>query len=380
MLDVIVPIYNQRELALGCLASVLEARSALPYELVVVDDCSPDETLRADLARMAQEGRITLLRNEANLGFTKSVNRGMRLHPGRDVLLLNSDTVVHGDWLDRLHRAAYSGPRVATANPLTNASHIGSYPYTRVDGEVRFEISDARLDALAATVNRGRHVRVQNTVGFCLYIRRQCLDDIGYFDDHHFPRGYGEETDFCYRAVKAGWQHVVTGDVFVRHWEGQSFGAKKIKLMANMMAVFTSLHPDLARHDQRFAVMDPIRPLRFALDLARVGLLLGARNELDCLPRTQAATAAAGVPVAVFDAAAGTLGLQVPGNATLPNLPAYALPREIAACNSMLAKLGVTRLICANPSDVEALSALTMGLPGELGLGATLATAQGNNL
>ena len=65
------------------------------------------------------------------------------------------------------------------------------------------------------------------TVGFCMYIRPAVLDAVGYFDDHLFPVGYGEESDFCYRARKLGWRHIVTGDVFVRHWEGQSFGERK---------------------------------------------------------------------------------------------------------------------------------------------------------
>jgi GT2 family glycosyltransferase len=222
--DVIVPVHNQRPLVEACLSSVLGTRNEIPFELVVVDDASTDCELEARLAQLAEAGRLTLLTNLANLGFTRSVNRGMQLHTNRDVLLLNSDTVVYGDWLDRLRRAAYSQPRIASVNPLTNASHIGSYPYRGANGSVRFEISDQHLDALAAEVNRERRVVVHTTVGFCMYIRRATLDDVGYFDAEHFSAGYGEESDFCYRARKVGWRHLVTGDMFVRHWEGQSFG------------------------------------------------------------------------------------------------------------------------------------------------------------
>jgi glycosyltransferase involved in cell wall biosynthesis len=102
--DVIVPVHNQRPLVEACLASVLETRNETPFELVVVDDASTDPELKARLAQLAEAGRLTLLTNVANLGFTRSVNRGMQLHPNRDVLLLNSDTVVYGDWLDRLRR------------------------------------------------------------------------------------------------------------------------------------------------------------------------------------------------------------------------------------------------------------------------------------
>ena len=248
----------------------------------MIDDASTDLELKAYLAHLAELGRVTLLTNLENLGFTRSANRGMKLHPERDVVLLNSDTVVSGDWIDRLQRAALSNPMVGTANPLTNASHIGSYPFRDPVGDVAFEISDEELDALAARANQGRYVAVHVTVGFCMYIRRAVLNAVGYFDDHFFPFGYGEEFDFCYRAQKLGWRHIVTGDVFVRHWEGQSFGARKSGLIAQMMDTFIRLHPDIVTNDAQFRRRDPIRPLREALDLARLKLSLAGATALPC--------------------------------------------------------------------------------------------------
>ena len=192
-IDVIVPVYNQRELVESCLTSVLSARNRTAFEIVVIDDASTDLELKAHLVLLAETGRVTLLTNPENLGFTRSVNRGMKLHRERDVVLLNSDTLVSGDWIDRLQRAALSDPMVGTANPLTNASHIGSYPFRAVVGDVAFEISDEELDALAARANQGRYVPVHLTVGFCMYIRRAVLDAVGYFDAQLFPVGYGEE-------------------------------------------------------------------------------------------------------------------------------------------------------------------------------------------
>jgi GT2 family glycosyltransferase len=374
VIDVIVPVYNQRELVESCLTSVLSARNRTAFEIVVVDDASTDLELKAHLVLLAETGRVTLLTNPENLGFTRSVNRGMRLHPERDVVLLNSDTLVSGDWIDRLQRAALSDPMVGTANPLTNASHIGSYPFRVIVGDVAFEISDEELDALAAKANRGRYVAVHLTVGFCMYIRRAVLDAVGYFDDELFPVGYGEESDFCYRARKLGWCHIVTGDVFVRHWEGQSFGERKSRLVVQMMDVFIRLHPEIQTNDAEFRRRDPIRPLREALDLARFKLLLTGATALPCIIRNGGAEEVRERGSAlVVDVPAGEGQILVPGIETLASLPTHALPADIAAFNTMLATLGIRNLTFDDGAAIECFAKLLRGRPMDVGLQAALA-------
>ena len=176
----------------------------------------------------------------------------MRLHPDRDVLLLDGDTAVHGSWLERLQAAAYSDPEVATVNPLTNASHISGYPFRDSNDGVVLEVNDDVLDHLAAENNAGKNVNVHTTVGFCMFIKRECINSIGLFDVRKFPIRYGEESDFCYRAKKFGWRHLVVGDVFVRHLENQSFGERKKKLVSGV-------DPEIRRPPSRHCVLSMIR-------------------------------------------------------------------------------------------------------------------------
>lgn len=279
VIDVIIPVYNQIPLVQACLDSVLRTRDPSRHEVIVIDDCSTDAELRAYLSKCATDRTITLLTNTENLGFTKSVNRGMKFHPDRDVILLNSDTVVYGNWIDRLHTAACADPRIATATPLTNPGHIGCYPGRIPTGDVRFEITDEALDQLADAANPRRSVDVHTAFEFCMFIKRSCLREIGLFDEQHFPFGYGEESDFCYRAAKLGWRHVICGNVFVRHWEGQSFGEKKKQLVSRMLNVFTSF---ASREGSKFIARDPVRPLRLALDIARAKRTLDGRTALQC--------------------------------------------------------------------------------------------------
>src|SRR5690606_20720995 len=113
-LDVIVPVYRGYDETLSSLYHVIASRSNLPYELVVVADCPPEPELTACLERLAAKGYFTLHINRENLGFVKSVNLGMRMHEDRDVILLNSDTEVYHDWIDRLHLAAYQSDLIST--------------------------------------------------------------------------------------------------------------------------------------------------------------------------------------------------------------------------------------------------------------------------
>lgn len=381
--DVIVPVYNQRALVESCLASVLAAQNSAAHELIVVDDASTDPALKDHLAQLAGHGRIKLVTNPENKGFTKSVNLGMRIHPERDVVLLNSDTVVYGSWLDRLRMAAYSDLMVATVNPLTNASHIGCYPYRAANGDVAFEISDQELDRLASEANKGRFAHVHTTVGFCMYIKRAALDSVGYFDEVHFPIGYGEESDFCYRAAKIGWKHLIAGDTFVRHWEGQSFGERKARLISEMLTVFQRLHPDLADKDAGFRQRDPVRPLRLSLDLARITRMLGGRSRVRGVVDQQEAEEGGEEVCVIYSSSANTLRFFARPAELFPNLPLYQIPSDLALFNSAAQILGIQQIVFADDAEARSLSAAASGLPFEVklkvGIGTLAAVSEESN-
>jgi GT2 family glycosyltransferase len=73
---------------------------------------------------------------------------------------------------------------------------------------------------MAAGINAGKEVEIPTGVGFCMYARRACLDEIGLFDLEKFGSGYGEENDLCRRALSAGWRNILAPNIFVRHYGG----------------------------------------------------------------------------------------------------------------------------------------------------------------
>src|SRR5690606_32183786 len=128
-------------------------------------------------------------------GFVKSVNRAMR-HSSRDVVLLNADTEVHGNWLDRLASHAFSNSKVATVTAFSNNATICTFPDIGGSPSLPFGKSLADIDIAFARANLGRSVEIPTGVGFCMFISRATLAHLGLFDEA-FGRGYGEETDFC---------------------------------------------------------------------------------------------------------------------------------------------------------------------------------------
>jgi len=269
VIDVVIPVYKGLEQTRACIESVLRAPREAPSEVVVIDDATPDPAIAEYLRGLAAQGRITILVNASNLGFVQSVNRGMALHQDRDVVLLNSDTEVANDWLDRLRAAAYSASQVATVTPFSNNATICSYPFEGWKGGVPGTLGLAALDAIFASVNARRSIELPTAVGFCMFIRRDCLKAIGAFDAERFGRGYGEENDFCMRAGKAGWRNLLAADVFVYHEGSVSFSEERFELMKAAAPALFAVHPDYPLKVHEFTEADEASALRCAVDRAR---------------------------------------------------------------------------------------------------------------
>ena len=269
--DVIVPVFRGLEDTRLCLESLLASPCQTVWRLIVINDCSPEPEVTQWLRTFAQrDSRIELLENSENLGFVATVNRGMALSQDNDVLLLNSDAEVANDWLDRLQHAAYSGLRVASVTPFSNNATICSYPRFCKANELPEGYDTASLDRLFAEHLAGQAVEVPTGIGFCMYIRRQCLEEVGLFDVDNFGKGYGEENDFCVRAQEAGWTHLHALDTFVRHAGGISFGDTKSAREIQAMETLRRLHPRYEGDVHGFVQRDPASAARQIIDLARI--------------------------------------------------------------------------------------------------------------
>lgn len=268
--DIIIPVYKNLALTQSCIASVLAAKNHSAYEIVVVDDATPEPELHHWLDRLAEQKRITLLRNPKNMGFILAVNRGISLHPERDVVLLNADTQVAGDWLDRLRATAYREANVASVTPFSNNGEHFGFPVPFKTSPMPQGASLALLQRAAAQANDQKCCEVPFGIGFCLYLRRACLEQTGYLDEAELTRGYGEEVDLCLRASAAGWQHRCALDTFVAHKGNVSFGEEKAALVESNNRLIRSRHPHARRLYRDFIAADPLHSYRQAIEKALI--------------------------------------------------------------------------------------------------------------
>src|SRR2546430_12896107 len=122
----------------------------------------------------------------------------------------------------------------------------------------------ASLDRVFAEVNAGRAVEIPTAIGFCMYIKRACVAAVGLFDEATFGRGYGEENDFCLRAARCGWHHVLAADTFVFHVGEVSFGDSAAGRKTQATEIIRQRYPHYEGAVASFVRRDLAYPFRLA--------------------------------------------------------------------------------------------------------------------
>ena len=263
--DIIVPVFDGFAETARCLYSVLRAKSKLKFELIVINDCSPNKDITSLLYQLSEKKLITLLTNESNLGFVKSMNLGMLLHTDRDVIWLNSDTEVFDFWIDRIINISKLDDSIATVTPVSNNATIFSYPSMGLDFAYDYLISDKQLDELCSSNFSNTFFEVPTGVGFCMYVKRSALNRCGVLDEI-FGMGYVEENDLCQRFISYGFKNVVTPSTFIRHYGHVSFKTSSILRMQNNLKILISRYPFYYKDVDTWINFDPLRHCRIALD------------------------------------------------------------------------------------------------------------------
>jgi GT2 family glycosyltransferase/glycosyltransferase involved in cell wall biosynthesis/predicted O-methyltransferase YrrM len=284
--DIIICVHNALEDVKRCLESVLR-HTNLPYFLLLIDDGS-DEPTRDYLRAFASEHRAQLLRNDQALGYTIAANQGLRRTRADYVVLLNSDTRVTPEWLERLIACAAAEDDIGLVGPLSNAATWQSIPEIISHGEFAANslpegLTEVDMARLVAKYSGRLYPRMEFLNGFCLLIKRAVIAQIGGFDEETFGRGYGEENDYCLRARKAGWQLALADDTYVFHCLARSYTPERkrgLGLAANESLIakhgreIVDAGVEICRHDR---VLEGIRG-RARVMVERESLLARGRD------------------------------------------------------------------------------------------------------
>lgn len=252
--DVVIPVHNAPVVTKRCVASVLKHRDPDTHRLILVDDGSGDETASFLRAVSEEEPNCLLIRSESASGYTKAANRGLTASSGDMVIVLNSDTEVPERWVEKISEVMFYTPGVGIVGPLSNAASYQSIPRQAPNEKERLAgqtvVNEMPPGMNLQTVNRwleenmgATPVRVPLVHGFCLAIRREVMDSIGLFDEESFPQGFGEEDDYCIRAVDAGWSLAIATKVYVWHEKSQSYGdERRRELVGQSRSTFVNNH------------------------------------------------------------------------------------------------------------------------------------------
>lgn len=233
-IDVIICVHNALEEVKVCLESLI-AKRTLTFNIIIVDDGSNKETSRF-LRAYAEVYNCKLIRNDYAQGYTIAANIGLLASSSKYCVLLNSDTIVTLRWLEKLIACMESEKAVGIAGPLSNAASWQSVPKL-------FEQNDWAKNSLPEKMNLEQmsnlvenrsdkcYPEVPLLNGFCLMVKREVIDKIGYFDQETFSEGYGEENDYCIRAKNAGFKLKVADDCYVYHYKSSSYTSDQKKLL-----------------------------------------------------------------------------------------------------------------------------------------------------
>lgn len=192
--SLVIPLYNQVDYTRQCVASI-ERCTKIPYELILVDNCSTDGT-----RDFLKDVKATVIVNATNLGCAKAWNQGVRAATGQVIGILNNDIIVTPGWLEGL------------LSYMQHYDHGVVCPSAR-EGRLNYDLDGYAKDF----TNRCATATRSELYGACMIIRRDVFDRVGLFDEG-FCYGGCEDIDFFWRTQQAGFTAGMTGSVLIHHF------------------------------------------------------------------------------------------------------------------------------------------------------------------
>jgi GT2 family glycosyltransferase len=223
--------YNSIELLLNLLESIRKTTGVVSQEIIIIDNNSEDNSVEIIQSKYPE---ILLIQNHKNMGFGFACNQGIKVSRGAYVLLLNSDTELFPDTIANVQK------HILTDDVNENTGIYG-FKLLNPDGTLQYSmgrfptICSTILDMFKPASKRKVYTRgydkirqVDWVTGACMFIDRKIFGNIGLFDENYFM--YYEETDFCFRAKRAGWKVLFHPGISVIHKHPHARKKSKVPL------------------------------------------------------------------------------------------------------------------------------------------------------
>ena len=233
-ISIIIVTWNSQEFIRNCLDSIFLLPDKVGYEIMVVDNGSSDDT-----PKIVQEfyPKVNLIENRENLGYAKANNQGMEESQGKYILLLNPDTQLMENSLASMYEFMEGNPWVGALGPKLLNPDKSIQPSCREFPS--FSTLIWEFSGLSIAFHKSRIFgrwrmgyftfdqprEVDQPMGSCLMLKRETLNDVGFFDEN-FPMFFND-VDLCFRIKNAGWKIYFFPNAQVIHHKGAS--TRKVK-------------------------------------------------------------------------------------------------------------------------------------------------------
>jgi hypothetical protein len=241
-LSIVIVNFNTKDLLAQCLDSLYSTVRKYEFEIIVVDNNSYDDSVNMIKNKYPE---VYLIENKKNVGFACANNQGMQVGKGDYFLLLNPDTIVCEDTIDKIvdfmesnPKIGVMGPKVLNKDGTIQPTSCGNFPtLLRVFlWQVGLRVNIKYITSNPWYLSPTQTKEVDWVSGVCMLIRKKILEEIGFLDESFFS--YFEDTDFCYRARKKGWDVYYFDEAKIIHLLSQSWGSigsVKVKLESEML-------------------------------------------------------------------------------------------------------------------------------------------------
>ena len=253
--DVVIPVYKSPEWVKLCVYSIFENTDLDKLNKVyLINDCDDYLTTNCLNNLASKYPKIEIIQNEKNLGFIGTTNKGMKASTADYVLLLNTDCIITKGTIEKLIDHCENNDKIGLICPVaSNAANITLEMYPG------FSLSS--MNNLLERKFKGKNFDACTVVGNCLMITKDCIEKVGYLDEA-YGMGYGEETDYQFKAMEKGFEAKIAIDTYVFHKSEASFGTSKEKqerLKKNRNLFFERWGEKYYKLMEKYEKNDPIK-------------------------------------------------------------------------------------------------------------------------
>ena len=237
LLSIIIVNYRTPKMLTNCLATLIPELKNIDAQIVVVDNCSNDDSplnIKGWLDENDTESKVLFVQSNINGGFAAGNNIGIKTLKAKYYLLLNSDTLVRKGFLEKLLDSTKIYPKAGLISPRLewpdSKGQESCFRFHSVIGEflksAQTGIIDKVLNRFIVALPVQTNIISTNWTSFaCVLIRNEVFEQVGMLDEGYFM--YYEDSEFCFRAKKSGWDIIHNPNAKVVHLRGGSSPVKQ---------------------------------------------------------------------------------------------------------------------------------------------------------